>query len=82
MDGVGKYSKFGTLGRIGVEHIGRSSINHHGVGTVTIFGRPALYLSVFKAITHALKADAVHRRVSHHIGRGLYIKVRDIWLGV
>ena len=56
-----------------MEHIGRPSINHLGAGTITILGRPALYLSVFKATTHALKEDAVHRRVSHRIGRGLYI---------
>ena len=63
-----------------MEHIGRSSINHLGGETITILGRPALYLSVFKAITHALKADAVHRRVSHRIGRGLYISKKTFGL--
>ena len=64
-----------------MELSGRSSINHLGGETITILGRPALYLTFFKAITHALKADAVHRRVSHRIGRGcLYISKKTFGL--
>ena len=63
-----------------MEHIGRSSTNHLGAGTVTILGRSALYLSVCKAMIHALKADAVHRRMSHRVGRGLYISKRAFGL--